>query len=1053
MMPFESRFFSTCRTLVIAVLLTLGCGVGPVAADSVLPANVRDALARLEVQSATDFDRALLFKYNDDINAAALNGEISDQLYQAAQRDYAATNRRFAADAAAQAGADFTVQNPTAPEFSPGTDSDYITVVRSEDQIADMQRGYNQRVNDYLDKHGINREPRGDWHKKLDTDFMGDPRYVSETEFRKIAQLNNDAYTRRHAAEFEAIIRKPGGPGKIDPQHIVAYAEEMDDFARKKGKLLDKMLANPSRFNDPRTRADAFRTMAQQQKYTSRIQMAEDLLRAQEGLPPRARGPNGSISKIGSKRSWANSGNIRDAYQVADKSLASSIDSLTDTMAEVAKKNPRFRARAGKDIAALVDRLPEGQRSAALDRIRSRHGAGFADEVADAVRSRGTGFAGLDDAKGLGAADDMKAVGKLDDATRSALSVADDAAEISKLRAGFNSLSGIAMEALGAIGVGADLYAAAQQAKVVLAARREALDPKLTDAEAEALFEKAQQAANGLIESGLMGALMERYPPFAAAYGTWTLTRHGGEWVLANTETGQAINRAATDYLDRHMRAAEQAKAAITEYLGGESERMKNAARITELCAGYTKAIGEGRIRLKKGKKSVDVCNYIREGNLVGIQIDLIDQTPEPKPVAEVDPCKSPNTALSRVDALIGAGSLGAAGEAVETISPGNCEKAAEAIAERRKTIGAKIEALLDAARSSLTSCEGQTAQAMSENLSRAGHPRLAGLGAELARFAPALLNAEAAFARARAAFRNGDMSAARSGLESAKTDYERLGADAGCEGEVQKITVAASKVERMASAVSKIDAATHACDLDRMSKFHTQLAGLKKPHPVLVRRAAALGSEIRACKDNNPELQKIAADADCKARHGSGYFAGSIAADGSYRCLPDKATATAWCNSNNQGSGWFATRVQPDGTYDCRRTKAARNAVCRKEFGSGWYAGKTDARGQFRCYMGKTARANACRKKYGKGWTAGKLKRDGGYNCYPPKAKRGKTVRRKTAPKTSRSANNDAAAAAAAAAIAGAIINGIVQSQGGGGSRSNCHRNPTTGQLHCGSN
>ena len=349
-------------TTFVAILICTVLSIGTASAQSTLPAHVQDALGRLASNSASAADRALLFQYNDDINAAALNGEIADPVYQAAQTDYAATNRSFAADAAADAGADFTVQNPTAPEFSPGTDSDYITVVDSKEQIADMQEGYNRRVNEYLEQHGIIDETqrRADWHNKLDTDFMGDPRYVTEAEFKEIARLNNDAYTRRHAAEFEAIIRKKGGPGRIDPQHIVAYTEEMDDFARKKGKLLDEMLANPSRFNDPRARADAFRTMAQQQKYTSRIQLAEDILRAQEGLPPRPRGPGGSISKIGSKRSWANSANIRDAYQVADKSLAQSIESLTETMAEVAKKNPQFPRPCRKGHCG-VDRTAAGR--------------------------------------------------------------------------------------------------------------------------------------------------------------------------------------------------------------------------------------------------------------------------------------------------------------------------------------------------------------------------------------------------------------------------------------------------------------------------------------------------------------------------------------------------------------------------------------------------------------------------------------------------------------------------------------------------------------------
>ena len=36
-------------------------------------------------------------------------------------------------------------------------------------------------------------EGRTDWQRKLDTDFMADPRHVSPEELRDIAKMNNDA--------------------------------------------------------------------------------------------------------------------------------------------------------------------------------------------------------------------------------------------------------------------------------------------------------------------------------------------------------------------------------------------------------------------------------------------------------------------------------------------------------------------------------------------------------------------------------------------------------------------------------------------------------------------------------------------------------------------------------------------------------------------------------------------------------------------------------------------------------------------------------------------
>ena len=378
--------------LALAVLVLAGA-----AGAQTLGRNVLDALDRLTAleavggtaaDSLTERDRALLFANNADINAAALNGEIGDEAYQFAQSDFAALNRGFAADSAHDARADFTVQRRTSEVFSPGTDSDYITVVvDSSREIADMQESYNNRVNAFLQRNGVIAEPRGDWHNKLDTDFMADPRYVTQDQFEEIARLNNDAYSRRHSAEFERVIREPGG-GRVDPWHIVAYTEEMDDFAHKKRRHLDEALADPSGFSDPRIRADAFRTMAQQQKYISRIEMAEDYLRAQEGLPPRDRGPRGSIAKLGSKRTYENSRTIRDAYQVSDQSLSNAIANVVETMAEVSRTNDQFANSAVEDITALITRLPDDQRGAILERLRRAGSTALADRVASALAGR-----------------------------------------------------------------------------------------------------------------------------------------------------------------------------------------------------------------------------------------------------------------------------------------------------------------------------------------------------------------------------------------------------------------------------------------------------------------------------------------------------------------------------------------------------------------------------------------------------------------------------------------------------------------------------------------
>ncbi|MHA1553601.1 MAG: hypothetical protein ACTSU0_04250 [Alphaproteobacteria bacterium] len=377
-----TRLIQTAVALAIAGTLA----VTGAAAEPILPDELRPVFSRLEANVAvggsaaknlSERDRAILFKHNDAINAAAFSGEIDSRVYQSAQNDYADLNRDFAADAAADAKADFTVQQRTSSTFSPGTDSDYITVVvDSVDEISDMKKGFNTRIQAYLAGHKVLNEPRSDWHNKLDTDFMADPRYVTEEQFQKIARLNNDAYSRRHSAEFEKLIRDPSNP-PIDPFHVVAYTQEMDDFADKKGRSIDQMMGDPG-FDQPRVQADVFRKMALQQKYISRIEMAENIWREQHGLPPRDY--SNSPAARASDRTNATFDEIRDAHKVADQTLETAISNMIETMAEVQIADPDYTTdKAAADIATLLGRLSPAARQAILNRLSDLGLGGLVD--------------------------------------------------------------------------------------------------------------------------------------------------------------------------------------------------------------------------------------------------------------------------------------------------------------------------------------------------------------------------------------------------------------------------------------------------------------------------------------------------------------------------------------------------------------------------------------------------------------------------------------------------------------------------------------------------
>jgi hypothetical protein len=265
------------------------------AADMVLSPDLLGALEANAGGTASPQQQALLFKHNDKVNRARANDWIDDRQYQAAQSDYAERSEAFARQSAEEiAGAgSFAKQSakPGTPKiFSPGTDSDYIVRVESASQIKAMQDSYNQRIDNYLKDNGVLDRPGTKWHNKLDTDFMADPSLVDKSTFETIAKLNNDAYRRQLAADYERISRAGDG-SKIGPDHIRAYGEEMQDFIAKKRAALDAARSDPNYWSNRANRADIYRKMAQEQKYIERLESLNDTWRKQNGLSVGRRDP------------------------------------------------------------------------------------------------------------------------------------------------------------------------------------------------------------------------------------------------------------------------------------------------------------------------------------------------------------------------------------------------------------------------------------------------------------------------------------------------------------------------------------------------------------------------------------------------------------------------------------------------------------------------------------------------------------------------------------------------------------------------------------------
>ncbi|MEM7069631.1 MAG: hypothetical protein AAF478_12190 [Pseudomonadota bacterium] len=957
--------------------------------DSALSDDVHKALGRLNANAATEADKALLFANNDVINAAGINGTIPDDVYQKAQGSYASINEKFAADSAKAAGAEFTVQKSSSQTYVPGTDSDYITKVESKNQISKMQDGYNRRVNEYLKKNGV---PQGEkWHNKLDVDFMADPAKITDpNEFREIAKLNNDAYKNRYAAEYERLSR--AGGGKIGPEHVNGYMNEMNDFARKKGGKVDEILAKPaSHLSNPKNRAELFQAMAQEQKYTSRMESLDDFLRAQEGLPPRNRGT--SISKQGSNRSASNAANVRRANAVADASRFSALEDLAETMGQVHKNNPRFNPNAADDIARIVEGLPPNRRAGALSRIRLNGNPALVEDVV-----RASARAGRLPAGSTSLADDL--IRSNSDELARMVNSAGDMTNPTRARRVMRASAGL-LDVIGRLAVTAEVALAASQLREIFEIRERMLDPNISVEELERLRARAQLLANTVRDTAALGAIIEMVPQIGIAYGAWTVA-----CMASDFKAGVKANSNRT-CLDGHMTAFDRAIDTLT----GKGEEREAHARA--LCEKFRAAVDENRIRLRGDYTEDEVCSYIRYGNSIAdtyehvpeaeqnaaqeeqlpplnLQPAVCDPAENSRMVAELGQHASAGRSeaaahigkLQAVNAAIGNANA-AMSSASASYSSGDIDATRSSIANARAALdgmgGApncadligriekaqdkvnSLERAVNAVQTNVEACTPASLQGVISQYGSVNHPGIK----DDVRKAQALLVAHGEADSARASYRAGDLKTARTALENTRNALDRAGSG-GCQDLRELISRGLSRIDKLENAIRLAEEALRSCKPLRIRDWQGKLANVGN---------AAAGS-IKARLENYKKTCRQQRVSDLNQRCESAYGKksqinlSSVDSD-SPQCMCKKGFV--WNKNKNYCID------QPSEAEQL----AQRNRTCRQKFGSGYYSGPTDKNGQYFCIPNQQTANNWCNSNNpGSGYEAYNISTKGGFEC-----------------------------------------------------------------------
>ena len=606
--------------------------------------SLYEAIEAARLGKATEAQRVMLLVANDDINYMRMNGLLSHDQYQKSQGAFDKTSQGIAKKGSLLNNADFTVQKRGSSSFTEGTDSDYIMKMKlkSKDPVHDirqMQEYYNKSVNALVQKHkaalqkaGLSTKPRYNWHNKLDIDFMVDPKTVSRKQFQEVAKIQNDAYKRPLAAEYEAITR--GAPGILSQAHYRAYYDEMNDFIKKKQEYIADAMKDPRFKYDQKFQTTLHRMMAQEQKYATRQEaLINEIIKrhrlnhaqygGKTGKPfyevyidtkgnavMRKKYP-GSLAAHGAGRSFHNRPATIAAHGVVENSITNNQVKLAEVMSMAARgtRGPREQVML-RDIANVTKNMNTASKGRVIEIVGQRRGKVFAKKLATEMRKLVPPRNQLSFTQ--------KMVNKIDSLPKLIPGYNDNVANMSAARARLNASAKTAVGIYGKLMAVKTYYDMAKMGSRYWDLISRATDPNISEEESRRLADEAMDVSWQMAQMGVSGKLMQtmftKTPTLAALHTSWTIGYDGTGYLLNNTETGKAFKTATIRKTLAAMDKAHETSELLTEALGGKSERMIDKERRDAVLSKFEDALNRGDIKLKSYATKHDVIALIKKG-------------------------------------------------------------------------------------------------------------------------------------------------------------------------------------------------------------------------------------------------------------------------------------------------------------------------------------------------------------------------------------------------------------------------------------------------------
>ena len=291
----------------------------------------------------------------------------------------------------------------------------------------------------------------------------------------------------------------------------------------------------------------------------------------------------------------------------------------------------------------------------------------------------------------------------------------------------------------------------------------------------------------------------------------------------------------------------------------------------------------------------------------------------------------------------------------------GMCPDLRSRLARNIPRIERMQKALADVGRS-LTECSPDALAEQAAFLQGARNPKLVALNSRIARARPIA----SVYTEAKSLFSEGRIGAAESKFLQALA-MARAADGLTCEKIKARLESNLHKVRRMRDFDAAATRAIDTCDMGEVGELIGSIAGAGNPYldavygrlasvpadcltrmsdaackkdygPNAVAKPASGESRGVSCdcrsgyqfsKDKNgnhvcmsnaniARAEQNELNANCRNQSGRGYYAGPRDKQGNYYCLPDKATANAWCRNNGGGSGSYAGKIQRNGGFKC---------------------------------------------------------------------------------------------------------------------------------------